>query len=238
MQFTLRLYYPYDIDLIALRFVEGSGFAKKVRQCLSSFAYSGDFTWHVPRLPSIQDPSEVYRVGIKIDEASDTNLATYISQIDSKNQSKMVKFLIRASFDNPPLYLFRDPKLFPPPVSDCTAAKAPATPEKEERKSRTVKPKPAVQKIPEEAAVSSASGNDKIVIYSKIQDIAQGDAAALPVPEVKRPEAPAKEPPLQTVQKTEVSSQPQEGQEMVPAETDHRDTENATVDLFEMFSNL
>ena len=47
-QFTLRLYYPADADLIAIRLKKGRGFTAEVRRCLGSYGKKGA---EVPKFP-------------------------------------------------------------------------------------------------------------------------------------------------------------------------------------------
>lgn len=70
-QFTLRLYYPADADLIAIRLKKGRGFTAEVRRCLGSYGKKGA---EVPKFPVPEDIEKYVRA---VDRPIIVNLNLY-----------------------------------------------------------------------------------------------------------------------------------------------------------------
>ena len=107
MQLALRLYYPIDADLIAIRLYEKRRFTSLVRDNVTRLLDSSTHTLSdqdIYRVPKdikkfIRMPSTPVKVNLNLREGRDDIIIDYLNQIDSSKRCDTVKAIFRMSFD-------------------------------------------------------------------------------------------------------------------------------------------
>ena len=109
-QFTLRLYYPADADLIAIRLKKGRGFTAEVRRCLGSYGKKGA---EVPKFPVPENIEKYVRavdrpiiVNLNLLEGRDDDAIAFMKTIKASARCDIVKTLLRAGYDKFPYSVF------------------------------------------------------------------------------------------------------------------------------------
>lgn len=107
MQLILRLYYPSDIDLIAVRLKLGRRFTGVIRDILKAHIegnyYSYEITEDIIRYKKYTD---TIAVNLNLREDRDMDIIDFLKKIRSSYRSDIVKTLIRASYTSFPGFLF------------------------------------------------------------------------------------------------------------------------------------
>lgn len=115
MQLALRLYYPIDADLIAIRLREKRRFTSLIRDKLirlldsSEKELSEKDIYHIPEniRKYVRIPTEPIKVNLNLTEGRDDVIIVYLQNVKPSVRSDTVKALFRMCLDN-----YRD-DLFP-----------------------------------------------------------------------------------------------------------------------------
>lgn len=114
MNVTLRLYWPSDIDLIAVRALEGTAFNTLVRRCMDSCLHGSAYTYHMPDglcqavktlPPSTATGRVATRVGVPIDARRYGDICSFLSGVPRLHRGAIVKAFVRACFSRYPAEL-------------------------------------------------------------------------------------------------------------------------------------
>ena len=165
MQVIIRLYYPADIDLLALKFKYGRRFPGIIKNVLDAFINKKIYTVSIPASVSSFARSVKKPVSVKIvlQEGTDDALIHYLSNISNRKRSDVIKLLVRASYQEFPFGLFypSDQNI---PVFFRRKLSADDIPEQIEE---TVKPE---KKDPEKKTVKSLPKEEKPVSEESVED--------------------------------------------------------------------
>lgn len=169
MQLALRLYYPIDADLIAIRLREKRQFTTLIREKLLRLLdptvkdLKAKDLYHIPEniRNYVRNPTEPIRVNLTLMEGRDDLIINYISKVKPSVRCDTIKNLFRMCFDSYrddifPMGLFLD-------MDKTCSARIPAkqTEHTEIKKAKTVKI-PVLEKHP-------AKGKD--VVKDKSEEI-------------------------------------------------------------------
>lgn len=114
MQLALRLYYPIDADLIAIRLWERRNFTKLIREKLTKLLDPAKETMNdrdIYTLPEdikryVRAIKEPVKVNLNLKEGRDDIIICYLKQIRPSIRGDTVKFLFRMCFNTYPNDLF------------------------------------------------------------------------------------------------------------------------------------
>lgn len=114
MQLALRLYYPIDADLIAIRLLERRNFTKLIRAKLTKLLDPSKEVmndWDIYTLPKdikryVRAVNKPVKVNLNLKEGRDDIIICYLSQVRSSIRGDTVKFLFRMCFNTYPNDLF------------------------------------------------------------------------------------------------------------------------------------
>lgn len=102
----LRLYYPADSDLIALRDLLGRNFAREVRSCISSYLNGVQYQIEVPETISEHLREENLVVNLNVRRLHKQMIDDYLNRIKPNAKCDVVKTIIRSCYDRFPIELF------------------------------------------------------------------------------------------------------------------------------------
>lgn len=108
MQISLKLHYPYDADLIALRNYLGKRFQYTLRQCLASCIAGIEFTITIPDniIAFLRIPENIIVVNLHVQERRDRELIHYLSSLPNGSRNHIMKLLIRSCYSTFPVHIF------------------------------------------------------------------------------------------------------------------------------------
>lgn len=110
MQLMLRLYYPEDSDLIAIRTKSGRGFCQIIRDCLNACVSGIGFSIPVPQNIAryIRPLDGPMVIAVAFDENNDSHkpLIKCLNDFPAHNRNNIIKSMLRAHFDRFPLEIF------------------------------------------------------------------------------------------------------------------------------------
>lgn len=110
MQLSIRLYYPADSDLIAVRLRMGRRFVGFVRECLDSCANGEDKTYPIPEdiRKYIRPVSRPVTLNLNLKEGRDDTSIAFLQRIKPSCRSDVVKTLVRSCYDHFPVFVYDD----------------------------------------------------------------------------------------------------------------------------------
>lgn len=120
MYVTIRLYWPSDIDLIAVRTFEGHSFNSIVRRCMDACLHGNAYTYQVPdglcravrAMPSSPDAERgPIRAGVVINARKYGDICSFLAGIPRLQRGTIVKAFVRACFSRYPAELLALPGL-------------------------------------------------------------------------------------------------------------------------------
>ena len=108
MQTSLRLYSPYDNDLIALRIIEGRKFSKIVREAIRACVNNKPYTIHVPTnlYKYIYESDKPFLVNLTFNDNEDVKVISLVSNFKRGTTNSILKTMIRSRLDGFPVGAF------------------------------------------------------------------------------------------------------------------------------------
>lgn len=107
MRIKIRIYNPYDLDIIALMEAPGFSVANAMKQTLKYYAAGKRYLIEIPNLTS-ELISEKYVKGfyVELDDIKDAQAVEFIKSIPDGLRNSFMKNIFRASFEVCPLSLY------------------------------------------------------------------------------------------------------------------------------------
>lgn len=107
MRIKIRIYNPYDLDIIALMEAPGFSVANAMKQTLKYYAAGKRYLIEIPNLTS-ELISEKYVKGfyVELDDIKDAQAVDFIKSIPDGLRNSFMKNIFRASFEVCPLSLY------------------------------------------------------------------------------------------------------------------------------------
>lgn len=107
MRIKIRIYNPYDLDIIALTEAPGFSVANAMKQTLKYYAAGKRYLVEIPTLTEHLD-SEQYVKGfyVELDDVADAQAVQFIKSIPDGLRNSFMKNIFRASFEVCPLSLY------------------------------------------------------------------------------------------------------------------------------------
>ena len=108
MQLSLRLYYPSDMDLIAIRLYERRKFNRIIKNCINNILSSNETVYKVPKDINkyIRKPQVPLKVNLCLNEEKDKLIIDFLKGIKPSSRSDTIKMMFRMSMDIFPSDLF------------------------------------------------------------------------------------------------------------------------------------
>ena len=109
MQMPFRLYYPSDVDIIAMKLRYGRHFNKMIRKCLDAYVNGKDFVLDVPDNIDryIRRPEKPIVITLVFDDKGDREVINYLSKIRPYARTDIIRTIIRISYNEFPSWMFR-----------------------------------------------------------------------------------------------------------------------------------
>ena len=107
MRIKIRIYNPYDLDIIALAEAKGFSVSNAMKQTLKYYAAGKRYLVEIPALTEHLD-SEKYVKGfyVELDDVEDKQAVEFIRSIPEGLRNSFMKNIFRASFEVCPLSLY------------------------------------------------------------------------------------------------------------------------------------
>lgn len=107
MRIKIRIYNPYDLDIIALAEAKGFSVSNAMKQTLKYYAAGKRYLVEIPALTEHLD-SEKYVKGfyVELDDVEDKRAVEFIRSIPEGLRNSFMKNIFRASFEVCPLSLY------------------------------------------------------------------------------------------------------------------------------------
>ena len=107
MRIKIRIYNPYDLDIIALAEAKGFSVSNAMKQTLKYYAAGKRYLVEIPTLTEHLD-SEKYVKGfyVELDDVEDRQAVEFIRSIPDGLRNSFMKNIFRASFEVCPLSLY------------------------------------------------------------------------------------------------------------------------------------
>ena len=108
MRLKIRIYNPYDLDIIALTEVKGFSVANAMKQTLIYYANGKRYLIEIPVLTEHLEDEKKYVKGfyVELDDVTDAKAIEFIKSIPEGLRNSFMKNIFRASFEVCPLSLY------------------------------------------------------------------------------------------------------------------------------------
>lgn len=107
MRIKIRIYNPYDLDIIALTEAPGFSVANAMKQTLKYYAAGKRYLVEIPTLTdTLVNEKYVKGFYVELDDVKDAQAVEFIKQIPDGLRNAFMKNIFRASFEVCPLSLF------------------------------------------------------------------------------------------------------------------------------------
>lgn len=110
MRLKIRIYNPYDLDIIALTEVKGFSVANAMKQTLIYYANGKRYLIEIPVLTEKLEDEKKYVKGfyVELDDVTDAKAIEFIKSIPEGLRNSFMKNIFRASFEVCPLSLYME----------------------------------------------------------------------------------------------------------------------------------
>lgn len=107
MRIKIRIYNPYDLDIIALSEVKGFSVANAMKQTLKYYAAGKRFLVEIPTLTEhLVNDQYVKGFYVELDDVADAQAVEFIRSIPDGLRNSFMKNIFRASFEVSPMSLY------------------------------------------------------------------------------------------------------------------------------------
>lgn len=109
MRIKIRIYNPYDLDIIALSEAKNFSVANAMKQTLKYYAVGKRYLVEIPELPdALKNDNYVKGFYVELDDVVDAKAVEFIKSIPDGLRNAFMKNIFRASFEVCPLSLFME----------------------------------------------------------------------------------------------------------------------------------
>ena len=110
MRIKVRIYNPYDLDIIALSEAKGFSVANAMKQTLIYYAAGKRYLVEIPALTEVLDDDRYVKgFYIELDDKEDARAVEFIKSIPAGYRNAFLKNIFRASFEVSPMSLYMGP---------------------------------------------------------------------------------------------------------------------------------